>query len=95
MKINTFSAPGLYGARGVAGSPYSGWLPRESVRKSVARQDAELQAVTWMCQTAPFAVWERLLRTDSRGSLRTPVKLRSEVYFEQQCAKVGMTGASA
>ncbi len=34
--------------------------------------DAEFQAITWMCQTAHFAVWKRLLRTDSRGSLSTP-----------------------
>jgi len=31
--------------------------------------DAALQAVTGMCQTAQFAVWERLLRTYPRDSL--------------------------
>ena len=30
--------------------------------------DAELQAITRMCQTALFAVWKRLLRTLPRAS---------------------------
>jgi hypothetical protein len=30
--------------------------------------DAELQAITGMCQTALFAVWERLLRALPRAS---------------------------
>jgi hypothetical protein len=29
--------------------------------------DAELQAVTWMCQTALAAVWEHLLHAFPRG----------------------------
>jgi len=28
VKIDAFSAPGLYGARGFTGFPNSGWLPR-------------------------------------------------------------------
>jgi len=65
---------------GPGASIYVGRLLWESVCKSVARQDAELQAITGMCQTAPFAVWERLLQTDSQGSLSTLANPRS-VFF--------------
>ena len=52
--------------------------------------DAELQAITRMCETA-HAVSERLLRAISRGSLRTPVNLRSFVCSGSQCTVVGRT----
>ncbi len=51
--------------------------------------DVELQAVTGMCETALFAVSERLLRAFSRGSLWMRVKLGLVVYSGQQFALVG------
>jgi hypothetical protein len=69
LKSTLFRQPVFNVARDTPGFPTEDWeLPRGNDRKSVTRQEAEAQAITGMCQTALFAVWERLLRPFPRGS---------------------------
>ena len=57
--------------------------------------DVELQAITRMCQTALFAVWERLLRTFTRGSLWMVLldakfggtRVRHQAFAARQCRR--------